>query len=574
MSAKRKILCALCLLLSLALMLGACSTPTPAATNSPSVQPSQEATATIAATATPDNSPLGKYDPAITITTIRSIDSQRTYMPGETWDNNIWTKAYEEKLGIKFSYLWTCDSSQFNDKLNTAIASDDLPEYLPTLSYNQYYQLAKAGKLADITSAYDSLATPYVKNVMSVADNITYKQDCIDGKLYGIGLPPGLYYGQYLLYYRDDWAANLNLQQPKTFDDVIQMAYAFARNDPNKNGTPTVGFGLGKSILGGGMNAIPVFAAYNAYPSIWVNDGAGKLVFGAIQPAVKDVLLKMQQWYKDGVIDKNFFSLGDWTEIPDNIVKENIGMAFGVAWFPDWKCKDVLLKKGDKSASWTAMPIPADGSGTIKSPISSQQSNVVAMTTSAKHPEAVVKMVNLLNDLLEDPATSEGQYHDQKDPNGKIVDNFFHAYALCNAAVDPFLNVILAQAVQDAIKTGDTSKLDGEAMSYYQRNQDYQSGKDLGGYMGWAIYADPNGTAMQVKKIYDSGDYLMDAYTGPNTENMNANWGNLTSKRDEIFSKIIAGAPISEFDTWLQYWQSQGGDAITKEVNDWYAANK
>jgi putative aldouronate transport system substrate-binding protein len=49
----------------------------------------------------------------------------------------------------------------------------------------------------------------------------------------------------------------------------------------------------------------------------------------------------------------------------------------------------------------------------------------------------------------------------------------------------------------------------------------------------------------------------------------------LNKLRDETFLRIIAGtAPIEEFDNYVYDWKRLGGDAITQEVNAWYAAQK
>jgi putative aldouronate transport system substrate-binding protein len=64
---------------------------------------------------------------------------------------------------------------------------------------------------------------------------------------------------------------------------------------------------------------------------------------------------------------------------------------------------------------------------------------------------------------------------------------------------------------------------------------------------------------------------LLDAFYGAPTESMTAYQSTLESLRDEAFTKIIMGSsPISAFDTFVQNWKRQGGDAITKEVNAWY----
>ena len=44
--------------------------------------------------------------------------------------------------------------------------------------------------------------------------------------------------------------------------------------------------------------------------------------------------------------------------------------------------------------------------------------------------------------------------------------------------------------------------------------------------------------------------------------------------QNEIFVKIILGAPIVEFDKLVEDWNKLGGEQMTKEVNDYYASMK
>ena len=61
---------------------------------------------------------------------------------------------------------------------------------------------------------------------------------------------------------------------------------------------------------------------------------------------------------------------------------------------------------------------------------------------------------------------------------------------------------------------------------------------------------------------------VYNAYNGQ-TKTMEAKWANLKKMEEETFSKIIMGkADISEFDTFVKNWKSQGGDQILKEIND------
>lgn len=560
-----------CSLVMLIMLLAACNTGSP---NAQTTAPAPSAAAaTVEKSAAPTAKapePFGKYDPPITLTTIKGIDSTRTYVSGETWDNNIWTKAYSERLGINFNYLWTCDSSEFDQKLNIAIASDDLPDYFPALEYNQFYRLAKAGKLADITDAFNAYAYPFLKQIDTQSEGLAITQCSVDGKLYGIGGAPDIEGKMYMLWYRSDWAKNVGITDPKTIDDVIKLATAFANNNPTGTGLKTVGFGVDKTLWGNGMGLEGFFAAYGAYPTIWVDDGTGKLVYGAVQPNIKDVLLKLQQLYNSGVVDKEFSIKGEWTEAKDDVVSEKIGMVFGPIWFPDWISAD--LEKKDKAATWACMPIPMSDGSMAKVPAAITQSNGVdCIKAGAKYPEAVVKLDNLSVALTLDPKLQEGKFHDVKDDKGNTVDTFF--YMMAKGPADTMHDFTCAQHVTTALSNTDPGSLTDEEKSYYDRCKAYLDGSDPTGYGIYRIFG-PDGSEFVWETALQQKQYMPEGYYGPNTDTMNAKWGNLMSKRDEEFTKIIMGAPISEFDDWVSYWNSQGGQEITNEVNGWYATNK
>ena len=61
---------------------------------------------------------------------------------------------------------------------------------------------------------------------------------------------------------------------------------------------------------------------------------------------------------------------------------------------------------------------------------------------------------------------------------------------------------------------------------------------------------------------------VYNAYNGQ-TETMETKCANLKKMEEETFSKIVMGkADISEFDTFVENWKSQGGDQILKEINE------
>lgn len=572
------------ILMTFGMLLSACTTPAPTTTSAPASSAAATTAAVAATTAaaaeTPaatasepvssQAAPLGKYDPPITLTTIRGIEPSRTFMAGETWDNNIWTKAFEDRLGIKFEYVWNCPSSEFAQKVNVAIASDELPE-LMHISYDQFYRLAVAGKLADISTVFDQYAGASLKkNMTEIANGVGLDMDKYQGKLYGIGNPPGYSLDGHMLWFRNDWLANVGMEAPKTWDDVIKLMYAFAQKDPNKTGAPTVGLGLSKSLWNTGNGADGFFAAYGAYPTIWVKNG-DKLEYGAVQPACKDALLELQKLYKDGIIDPEFSIKGDWDNYPDEMVQDKIGLEFGPFWFSDWKVGDIMANHPNK-ATWTCMEIPSVNGGVAKRAVMGKQNMVLCMRADTKYPEAMIKLLNLGNALLSDEGTAEGKYHDQKDDKGEVVNNFFHFNDFVgDVGGNPDWNYECTLKVIDALKSGDATKLNPEQKSYFDGAKAYLDGTDMKMYRRVATFGE-GGSCQVWYNSFKAGNVMANEYYGPNTDTMNAKLGNLESKRNETFIKIIMGESIDEFDKWVEYFNAQGGKEITDEVNSWYSS--
>jgi putative aldouronate transport system substrate-binding protein len=53
------------------------------------------------------------------------------------------------------------------------------------------------------------------------------------------------------------------------------------------------------------------------------------------------------------------------------------------------------------------------------------------------------------------------------------------------------------------------------------------------------------------------------------TATMETKWANLKKMEDETMLKIIVGqSPIDAFDKFVTDWKAQGGDEITKEVQE------
>ena len=126
----------------------------------------------------PAEGPLGKYDPTLKlITALSSLDATVKSTDDSNPDNNVWTRAYMDELGIDVENLWSANAAQGNEKINLAITSGDIPDVF-RVNQVQFEQLVAADKLADITSAYDTYAGDFMKDVMTRPGSETAKQAC------------------------------------------------------------------------------------------------------------------------------------------------------------------------------------------------------------------------------------------------------------------------------------------------------------------------------------------------------------------------------------------------------------
>jgi putative aldouronate transport system substrate-binding protein len=130
-----------------------------------------------------------------------------------------------------------------------------------------------------------------------------------------------------------------------------------------------------------------------------------------------------------------------------------------------------------------------------------------------------------------------------------------------------------ASRVATAMRQNDPDLVPEAELPIYEKAMAYQRDGDIEQYGHWGKFGPKSGSTLALEILHED-QYTANAYFGPNTETMNRKFGNLKGKMNEIYTRVIMGAPIEEFDTWVEYWNDQGGAEITQEVNAWYEENK
>ncbi len=516
-----------------------------------------------AQTATNNYEPYGKFDSEVSLTAVKSMTSEK-FADGDDISNNVWTRSYKDDLNVKVNYMWTVPESQYDQKLNITIASGDLPDAF-TVSPKQYKELVAAGKVQDITEAFEKTATDNLRKVID-ANPMAKEFNSIDGKMMGFSSVPSSYDAADLIWIRTDWLKKLGLEAPKTMDDLNNIILAFANNDPDGNGEKdTYGLAMCKMLESGIGGVQGYMAGYHAYLNMWYDRGDGKLVYGSVQPEMKEALLALQNLKKQGAINPEF-GVKDTDKIQEDLGASKVGVSIGAMWQPNSGMKSVI--ELNENADWMPYGLVSIDDKTANTMVESSPKGYLIVREGFKYPEAVVKMLNLYVDRYIFPESLEIS---EKYAHGDGMEYFKYATFQMSYAKK---NLDIVHQIRDALQTGDTSKLTPPIKKTYDQVDAYVNG---GNRAMWspAKISGPGGAFDIIDLEYVANDRIkQNAYYDMPTKTMSEKLSTLEKMQDEVFTKIILGDDISNFDKFVEDWMRLGGEQMTKEVNEWYDSKK
>jgi ABC-type sugar transport system, periplasmic component len=510
-----------------------------------------------------EDGPLSKYDPEIEITTVKAVDENVQYAEGESLENNVWINGYKNDLGIKVKFLWTSPTTgdQFNQKLNVSIASGDVADIF-ACSNQQMASLVDAGLIQDLSGSYDKYASDLTKKYIE-QDPYGFASSKFEGKLMGLPLTGNPVWGAPLLWIRYDWLQKLGLQEPKTMQDVLAISEAFTTKDPDGNNkNDTYGLGITQDLYNNTTVASieGLFDSYHAYPRCWLKDSNGKLVYGGIQPEMKNALKTLQDMFKAGQLDKEF-GTKDTGKVIESITAGKIGMEYGSWWNPDWPLNS--SKDADPKAEWRCY---SNLSSDDKPALSGVENSVwqwYVVSKNCKYPEAAVKMYNYWNEKMFGPNNENEVYG-----TGKSNNNEYNQALVLGWPPDQ--NFTIYTTFKEALEANDDSKVNNYDLPLFKNIKAYLAG-DKSKWGNYVCYE--QGRAALVK-INDAKSYVFNEFYGVNTPTMTEKQPTLEKMLAEMMTKIIMGHSLDEFDKFVTDWKKLGGDKITEEVNAWYEKNK
>jgi putative aldouronate transport system substrate-binding protein len=147
--------------------------------------------------------------------------------------DNRWTRWINENAPVEVEFIAIPRNSS-GEKYNTLFASGTAPDFIEEFgvaNLNTFIANKLLMPLNDTIQNYSVEYKQILANYPALRDFLTQP----DGMMYTFGVIYSAASNHYFVI-RTDWLRKLNLEIPKTLDDLIKTAQAFTYNDPDGNG--------------------------------------------------------------------------------------------------------------------------------------------------------------------------------------------------------------------------------------------------------------------------------------------------------------------------------------------------
>lgn len=508
--------------------------------------------------------PFGKYPELITYTLGKMTGANNSNMPaGDTYEDNAYTRYLKEMLNVQNKNKFAA-SDDYDDIVSMAIATNELPDIMLVSDREDLEKLVELDMIEELTTVYETSMSDRIKEIYdsygkSVIDNVTF-----DGKI--MAFPEtNIEDGPSLLWLRKDWLDKLNLEEPKTIDDVEYIVKQFIEKDPGNNGEgETVGIVCDPELTGECGYSYEyqldvVFASYNAYPKQWIHDEDGNVVYGSVQPEAKEALARIRKMYQSGVLDRNFL-LRTTTNIIELVVEGKCGSFFGPWWTPNNPLMEAMSK--DSEANWQPYLIQTDQNGATSYYSQNPTYKYVVVRKGYEHPEIAAKIISTIFDYMryedKDAVEIKRYYQLNVDPTARpLVINIDYNDALsrCYDNITKTLNGELKE-----------SELEILEYSYYESCKSYLEEGSKRSAEDWAAYT----SRITACSLLDKAKKIkVPSLFFAKTETMKSEWWKLKELEKEIYLEIVTGEKsLDYFDSFVEEWYESGGKAITQEVSE------
>ncbi|MEK4057401.1 extracellular solute-binding protein [Paenibacillus sp. FSL F4-0087] len=469
-----------------------------------------------------------------------------------TYDNNRWTKWIQENAPLEEVKFIVVPRTEAVQKMNMLFAAGEGPDVVA--NYEDITPFISKGQALEITD--ELLAKmPNYKKILD-ENPALQKLTTTNGKRYTVGTISPIS-PNHAAIIRADWLEKLNLSIPKTPEDLLAVAKAFADQDPDGNGKNDT---YGLTLNSDSRRVLSHMFGYGNPDKYAIEDGKLTHVWDRIQ----DWLQYSKQIVDAKVVDPDFLldkgdkALTDFTNGKVGIFLTGKLSQLNSPTFANFK-------KNNPTGKLDTFDLPATKYGTFSGYVNGGPSHVGFINAATKDPEAAARYINWLTDpkvsdyLVNGP---DGVYK-KRDAEGTVV------------VVDPEKNKIEYDYAADysIIRTFDltddsVSPLANEYYNSYLKSSDpvLQEFGDL--YYKMAQIVNKPGS-IDPRKWQQTLPPLASDFLLKETNGLKA--------VDDLLSKSLAEPNVSAEQVIAEakeLWKKSGGEDVDAFYNDYYQKNK
>jgi len=501
-----------------------------------------------------------KFAQPVTLRTVNVERPNTPFMPGDDVTKNEWTRAFKEQLNVEVITDWVVASQGYVEKLNLAIASNELPDVY-WCNATQFRQLVEANMTTDLTGFIENNASDMVKNIMAAAPIVTDTAK-FNGRLMGL---PRYGYGDLWnindLWIRNDWMTQSGMAAPQSFNDLERLMDNFMRAHPG-----SYGMGVRRTL----DEFYWAASAFGALPRIWVDGPNGQLMYGSIMPEMRLALEKFADWYRRGYLRRDFTSI-DEREIINDIASNRLGVHIWGNW-AGWSYVEIVRALG-MNAYLAPYEIPSATGKPHIFPIPIDNTEYIVVNKNCRNPAAVLKCISYHAWVCME-ATLQGALTDEQVERYLLRGEGRHDVRTL-ALNDPYGNgpVMVEWAHKVGLNNYQITEppLTAEWLAQYEQAAPWWRNNSPEGYGRWIQQYNPQSSSWVNLKVINEGRYVPTRMTGSLPDDALVYGTTLDDLLTEGFTKIIVGQePLSYFDRLIAEWRASGGDVVTAAVNREY----
>ncbi len=507
-----------------------------------------------------ETTPYGRYPETVTYTLGKQVSASSGMKDGDSYEDNVYTRYLQELLNIKTELILKGDETNYSALEALAVSGGELPDVMMINDAELLSTMVAYDMVEDLTPYYETCFSNKIREIYDSYGDDRFAAVTFDGKIYGIP-ETDIYSSANFIWLRKDWMDELGLEAPETIDDVGRIVKAFVEQDPGNNGEgQTVGLLCDRQLMADTSkcyNVVPLFAAFGAYPGIWMEKEDGTIAYGSVLPETKAVLEKLREWYQNGILDREF--LLRTTNNNAKLVSEGkCGSFFGWWWAPNNPLEESVRK--DPEADWQPYLLTNDEDGTVQTYLPYAADKFVVVRKGYEHPEIVMKIISALYD-----------YARYEDSDAVAIQNYF-ANGIDPSATPLVINCDYSDAIfrvteqLQSVLCGekDSSELNTLEKGYYNACKGYLDGEKSS--TNWAAYTSRI-TAVSLLMEHEI-EYVNEGYTQGFKGIVSDEW---KEYENEYMLKIIIGEySSSAFEVMVEQWYARGGKHAQQEAQKKY----